>query len=618
MPGPRPALPAPSPLTIRKTLLLACLLVGLLPSMLLALLAFDRVSGVLRNEIEQGLQAQAEAVGADLTKLMYERLQNAATWRRIEVMQDLQVGDVDKRLSGFLERLAAGYGGLYRELAAVDRQGRVVAASRPAGIGEKAAGAAALRHWQAVTLAGTPVSLALPQTVPGDDGASLVLRTPIPSAFGGGDLGELQLRMDWSQVDRRLDEAANAGPGGRLVALLDNRGRMVAGSRRLLELLPRLTEDLAAHAAPAADGGAAAQARPPLPGALGEPMLVGVGRAHGYAGFDGFGWQLLVLVPLQEALAPVRSTALVFAVLLGGVALLTIAVAFGVSRAIARPIVALTEASRNYRRARALPQPAAAPSGEVAELGSAFVEMVRDIEQSQQQLARATALAAVGEMSAVIAHEVRTPLGVMLSSAQILQREPQLSSEGRELAGFIESETARLSRLISAMLEGARPRDPAIAPTDMNALVHHASALLAAQAARQGVTIQTHGSGRETLHPCDEEQMTQVLLNLLLNGLQILEHGGRIVVSLREEPQQLVIDIADDGPGIAPEARARIFEAFFFQREGGIGLGLAGVQKVVTAHGGRIEAGESELGGALFRILLPREGPAAAAAEGST
>jgi signal transduction histidine kinase len=114
-------------------------------------------------------------------------------------------------------------------------------------------------------------------------------------------------------------------------------------------------------------------------------------------------------------------------------------------------------------------------------------------------------------MSAVIAHEVRTPLGVMLSSAQILQREPQLSSEGRELAGFIESETARLSRLISAMLEGARPRDPAIAPTDMNALVHHASALLAAQAARQGVTIQTHGSGRETLHPCDEEQMTQVL-----------------------------------------------------------------------------------------------------------
>jgi C4-dicarboxylate-specific signal transduction histidine kinase len=90
------------------------------------------------------------------------------------------------------------------------------------------------------------------------------------------------------------------------------------------------------------------------------------------------------------------------------------------------------------------------------------------------------------------------------------------------------------------------------------------------------------------------------------------------VVSLREEPQQLVIDIADDGPGIAPEARARIFEAFFFQREGGIGLGLAVVQKVVTAHGGRIEAGESELGGALFRILLPREGPAVPAAEGST
>jgi two-component system, NtrC family, sensor histidine kinase HydH len=105
---------------------------------------------------------------------------------------------------------------------------------------------------------------------------------------------------------------------------------------------------------------------------------------------------------------------------------------------------------------------------------------------------------------------------------------------------------------------------------------------------------------------CDPEQMTQVLLNLVLNGLQMLSDGGRVVVGTHDDASQLVIEVADDGPGIAPAARARIFEAFFFQREGGIGLGLAVVQRIVASHGGDIEAGQSALGGALFRIRLPR------------
>ena len=105
---------------------------------------------------------------------------------------------------------------------------------------------------------------------------------------------------------------------------------------------------------------------------------------------------------------------------------------------------------------------------------------------------------------------------------------------------------------------------------------------------------------------CDTEQMTQVLLNLMLNGLQILRQGGHLQITTREADGQLVIDVADDGPGIAPAERQRIFEAFFFKREGGLGLGLAVVQKIVAAHGGDIEARESELGGALFRIRLPQ------------
>lgn len=591
-------------LTIRRTLLLAFLAVGLLPSLLLALLAFDRASRSLQTEIERGLTAQAEVLRAELGEMMAERLQNADTWRRIELMQDLQVADVDKRLAGFLQRLHAGYGGLYRELAAVDPQGRVVASSLPARLGQPQP----LREGgQEIRLGALRVTMEPPQAA-GDD-FTLGLRTPVPSAFGPQALGELVMVLDGRRVDARLERAA---VGGRLVALLDGQHRLLAGSQALRKRLPRLADTLAPWAAD----------EPPPAGPLDlGPVLAGTARSG--PGPQGLDWTVLVLVPRDEALAPVRTMGAIFAVLLAAVSAGTLAVALGTSQAIARPIAALTAFSRSRRPgaggsgAPGAPAPGAAvppalqARGEVGELARAYVAMLQDIEHSQQQLARATALAAVGEMSAVIAHEVRTPLGVMLSSAQILQRERDLSPEGRELLGYLESETARLARLVSTMLEGARPRAPQPVPTDLNALIQHAVGLLSAQAARQSVQVQATTGPAPLLLDCDGEQMTQVLLNLILNGLQVLPPGGHIQVSLHEraatgqEDAHVLIDIDDDGPGLDPQAQARVFEAFFFQREGGIGLGLAIVQRIVTAHGGRIEAGRSPLGGARFRIRLP-------------
>jgi signal transduction histidine kinase len=130
--------------------------------------------------------------------------------------------------------------------------------------------------------------------------------------------------------------------------------------------------------------------------------------------------------------------------------------------------------------------------------------------------------------------------------------------------------------------------------------------MLAGQAASRQVVVTEHTGASDPVIPCDNEQMTQVLLNILMNALQILPHGGRIEVSTSDAGGSLCIDIADDGPGIDPAERSKVFEAFFFQREGGIGLGLAIVQQIVVAHGGEIEAKASPLGGALFRILLPR------------
>lgn len=595
-------------MSIRRTLRVSFVLVGVVPAVVLALLAFDRAGAALQREIELGLVAQADAVAGDVNRLLYERLQNAATWSRLEVMQDLQVGDVDKRLSDFLQRLQRGYGGLYRSLLASDGRGRVVAASHAELVGQPAsvaAGPASTAAAGPVRLGDEAITLAWQATPP-----ALALRVAVPSRFGAGTLGQLQLLFDVAQIDQLLDQAAD---DGRELALLDAQGRLLAASARLRAAWPRL-QPVPAGWARLALGAHTLEGQPPWDG---RTLIAGVGQAAAYANLQGqgLGLRLLVLLPRADALAPVRATGLIFAGLLAAVLLGTLAASSAVSQRLAQPILALAAFVGSRQRAEAgraeaaeppMPPPPPPMSGELGQLRDAFVQLLADIEQSQRKLAQASALAAVGEMSAIIAHEVRTPLGILRSSAQVLRREPVLSAEGRELLGFIESETERLAGLVSSMLDSARPRPPQLQPVPLDELLRHAVALLSAQAAKQDVSFTLELAGGDTTLEADPEQLTQVFLNLMLNALQILPRGGRIALRTVAAAERLTVHVGDDGPGIAPEARQRVFEAFFFQREGGLGLGLAVVQRIVAAHGGIIEAGTSELGGALFTISLPR------------
>jgi len=583
--------------TIRKTLLVAFLSVGLLSAILLASLAFVKAREAVQAEIERNLAIQATGVAADIDKMMFERLQNAATWSHLDIMQDMQVHDVDKRLSHFLAGLHAGYKDVYLNLSCVDSDSRVVSSSNAAQVGQRVVSRPA---WLRASLSGANVELESP--IPNESGA-LVMRVPVASAFASGTLGLLRLKLDWSELYDVLDQATSGG-GGRTLAILDRDGRLIAASRELRERGLLLGKGLADWRKGTAGRAVSVRAGAPV---ADSDVIVGAASSRGYANFAGFGWTTLIIQPVDQALAPVHRMALIFLGLLGLIALLTFSMATWVSREIARPITALTGFARGYMRNKVLLAPPVAQGGEVGELTEAFVQMVRDIDQSQQNLVRASKLAVVGEMSSVIAHEVRTPLGILRSSAQMLQRESGISEEGRELVGFIESETERLNRLVSAMLDTARPRAPSYVAVDMHDLIRKSIAMLGAQADKKQVSVTASLLAAKPVIECDAEQMTQVLLNLLMNGLQILGHGGRIEMATHDDERTLYIDIADDGPGIDPAERARVFEAFFFKREGGIGLGLAIVQQIVNSHGGEIEALESRLGGALFRIRLPRK-----------
>ena len=583
-------------MTIRKTLLVAFLCVGLLPAALLASLAFIKSRDVVRVEITRNLNIQAEGVAAYIDKLMFERLLNAISWSRLGTMQNMQGRDKDKKLSLFLADLYSGYKDFYLGFSCVDKDGQIVSSNDAAQIGSQVESQPV---WLDATLSGVKVELESP-TKEGD--GSLIMRAPLNATSTGKALGQLRLAFDWTELYDVLDQAGRSG--SRELVVLDRDGRLIAATKNLRERGLFLGHSFADWRNPAAGKIAEVRSGAPI---FDTDVIVGEATSRGYEKFTGFGWTTLIIQPVDLALKPVhRMAAFVFG-LLALISVLTFPVASWVSRRIARPITALTRFSRDYRRNNVLQVPPTVNGGEVGELTQSFVQMVRDIDLSRQNLVRASKLAVVGEMSSVIAHEVRTPLGILRSSAQMLKREPSISDEGRELLGFIESETERLNRLVSAMLDTARPRAPSYGDVDLHTVIEKSVAMLGGQVQKKGVVVAQSLLARDPVIECDEEQMTQVLLNLLMNGLQILGHGGRIEIVTSDDVQNIILEIADDGPGIQPEERSRIFEAFFFKREGGIGLGLAIVQQILVSHGGDIEASESKLGGALFRIRLPRK-----------
>ena len=582
-------------MSIRRTLLISFLLVGLGPAALLTYLAFERAQDAMRNEIEQSIVADAASLSTDVDRMLFERLENSATWSRLEVMQDIRVGDVDKRLSAFLSELKVGYAGVYKELYATDPNGVRIASSDAALIGTHAKRE---QGWNSARFPGAEITLDADRAV--DSDVTLAIRASLPPGLTETSPGDLTLVFDWRVIQNMLDSAAT---NGRSVAILDQNGRIIAASSALRAQGLLMTDSLKSWVP--SGGTAMAVVRNGRPFTH-DDVIVGVDQLHDDLQFRGFGWSTVVIEPLDTALAPVRRMALIFFGLLLVVTLLTIVVALWATRVIGGPITMLTAFTRRYMRDQNLDATPQALGGEVGELTQSFVQMVEETERSRQKLIQASKLAALGEMSAVLAHEIRTPLGILRSSAQILYREPSLGPESRELIGFIESETARLNGLISTMLDSSRLRPPSLSPVDVHLLIHNCNAMLLAQTQKKNVSVSESLRADHPIVNCDGEQITQVILNLLLNAIQIVPRDGKVELLSHDDDNAVMIDIGDNGPGIDAADRERIFEAFFYRREGGVGLGLAVVKQIIEAHRGIITVGNSRLGGALFSIRLPR------------
>ncbi len=259
------------------------------------------------------------------------------------------------------------------------------------------------------------------------------------------------------------------------------------------------------------------------------------------------------------------------------------------------------------------------------ELAERLAETNRHLELAQAEARRSERLAALGQLSAGLAHEIRNPLGVIKGSAEMLTQKLQASDElSRELAGYISTEVNRLSALVTEFLDFARPLHAEPHPADLTALLDRVLQIVAGRFPSEAVRIERHYASGLPPVPLDESLCEQAFLNLVQNAYEAMQdagHPGTLRVEVqpttKDDRKGVELRLADTGPGVPDELREEIFNPFVTTKKTGVGLGLSIVSKIVDGHHGTIHVGNAPGGGAVFTLFFPlnETGEAQATAE---
>ncbi len=250
--------------------------------------------------------------------------------------------------------------------------------------------------------------------------------------------------------------------------------------------------------------------------------------------------------------------------------------------------------------------------GNVQDLDEQLQHVVRRVEEvterlQRQQLGllRAEQLAAVGQLAASVAHEVRNPLtSIKLLVGASLRPHKRKSLNDEDLR-VIHAEVVRLEQTVQDFLDFARPPALRRAPCDLRQVVTQATELVQARARQQGVGLDVECPDRAVAADVDRSQLCNVLVNLLINALDAMPRGGCLEVSLGADRAGVRLAVADSGPGIPAEMMSRLFTPFASGKPTGTGLGLSISRRVVEEHGGEIRAANRREGGACFTVTLP-------------
>jgi two-component system sensor histidine kinase HydH len=247
-------------------------------------------------------------------------------------------------------------------------------------------------------------------------------------------------------------------------------------------------------------------------------------------------------------------------------------------------------------------------AGEQLGLVLIFEDITREIKM-EDEFRRMGELAAVGQLAASIAHELRNPLSSIKGAAQYLQKEYEDHSSIVEFLGIIIEEVNGLNKLTTEFLDFAKPMQLELKHTDVNTVVIKTLQLMSVHITDNNVVVKEELCKSIPTIQADEEQLQQVLKNIIINALQAMPEGGALTLATAATPSGgVMMTVSDTGIGIAPDKIDRIFQPFVTTKTKGTGLGLSVVHKIVENHGGRVEV-ESEVGsGSTFRVFLTQSG----------
>ncbi len=341
----------------------------------------------------------------------------------------------------------------------------------------------------------------------------------------------------------------------------------------------------------------------------------------------GFQWFSFVRQQPEETYAPIYNLLVTVGLIGFGLVVVLSSLGFIVGRRIVGPILALRREAEAIRlEAATLPESPSALSGrsqigpaeirtgdEIEDLAntfqamrSALEESVRTIKSQQEELIRREKLASVGQLLAALAHDLRNPLGVIRSSAQLVIEDQQSPTVKQEVARYIIDEVDRLTHRINDFLRYARQKPPEPKQLPAEQIAQAAIVRWKAQGGYQHLVIdQRYGADLPPVY-VDPDQVKEALVNLLINAREAMPDQGQVTITSRKGQEGTVeVEVADTGCGIPKAHLGRIFEPFFTSKEYGTGLGLTNVKRLVEDNGGTIEVRSEEGKGSRFIVRLP-------------
>ena len=341
-------------------------------------------------------------------------------------------------------------------------------------------------------------------------------------------------------------------------------------------------------------------------------------------------WFAFVRQQPEETFAPIYS--LLFTVGLIGFGLVVVLASLGflVGRRIVSPILTLRREAETLRRnVAALPETIAPPQPETAPalaairtgdeiedlartfnaLRSSLEESLHTVKTQQEELIRREKLASVGQLLAALAHDLRNPLGVIRSSAQLVLEGKQDHAVQQEVAHYIIDEVDRLTHRINDFLRYARQKPPELKQIPAERVAQDALRQWRAQGGHERIELDEQFAAPLPPISIDPDQVKEALVNLLINAREAMPEGGRLSVITRAAPgSQVEIEVADTGGGIAKTHLERIFEPFFTTKEYGTGLGLTNVKRLIEDNGGVLTVQSEEGKGSRFVLRFPTAG----------